>query len=155
MKFGKQLICTGMIATMLCLSACGSKTVTMDVATVASDMSTQVTFKDQLEEIDLSSALSVYGIDEAKVKSGVVYMGTGATAEEIAVLEAASANDVADVKAGVENRVEAQKEACENYLPDEMEKLNRAYIAVEGNYVILCVCDDTAQAKEVVNKAKN
>lgn len=133
------------------LSGCGAAGVkTIVPADLATDLYEGVAWKDQLSEVDLNKALTLYGIDSSAVSAGSVYMGTNATAEEVAVLEAASADDVATVEDGVNARVEAQLASFQSYNAEEVPKLENPYIVTKGNYVILCVCDDTTQAEQIV-----
>ena len=118
---------------------------------MADDLQAGVTWKDQLSEIELSKALNLYGISEDAVASGKVYMGTNATAEEVAVLEAASADQVEEVEAGIQARVAAQLTSFESYNASEVPKLEDPVIVTKGNYVILCVCDDTKEAQDIID----
>ena len=46
----------------------------------------------------------------------------GATAEEIACFEAKDSDSAAKIKTALENRIDSQKKAFENYQPQEMTK---------------------------------
>ena len=50
-------------------------------------------------------------------------------------------------------RLKNQKTAFEDYVPAEMTKLNNAVLVKKGNMVVLCVADDYAAAKKIVDKA--
>lgn len=144
------------IAVLSCavvlLTGCGGNEVkAIDTAGLADDLYSSVTWKDQLAEVDLSKALTVYGISAEAVSNGKVYMGTNATAEEIAVLEAASPEQVAAIEAGIEARVEAQLTSFQSYNAAEVVKLENPLIQTKGNYVILCVCDDKSEAESIVD----
>lgn len=148
---GILLVCT-MITAMF--TGCnGSADVTIDTGKLADDIYAGVTWQDQIGEVDLSKALSLYGISSDAVASGKVYISTNATAEEIAVLEAASSDNVAELKSGLESRVEAQKTSFESYNAAEVPKLEAALITANGNYVILVVCDDVSEAEAIVDDA--
>lgn len=147
----KKILAGLLIVTSLMLTACGDKKVTIDVDALAKDLMTNGSYNDQLTEIDDAMALSLYGLDDTSVSGTVVIMGTGATAEEIAVFEASSEDKVDTVKAAVDKRVEDQKAACENYLPNEMTMLNDPLIVTEGKYVILCLSDDNDAAQKIVD----
>lgn len=137
--------------TIVLLTGCSGNAVkTIDTAGLADDLYAGVTWKDQLGEIDLSRALTVYGINADAVSTGKVYMGTNATAEEIAVLEAASPEQVSAIEDGVNARVEAQLASFQSYNAAEVVKLENPYIQTKGNYVILCVCDDKSEAEAIV-----
>lgn len=138
--------------TVCMLTGCGADTTkTIDTGALADDLQAGVTWKDQLSEIELSKALNLYGISEDAVASGKVYMGTNATAEEVAVLEATSADQVEEVEAGIQARVAAQLTSFESYNAAEVPKLEDPVIVTKGNYVILCVCDDTKEAQDIID----
>ncbi len=138
--------------TMACLTGCGASQVkTIDTAALADDLYGGVTWNDQLGEIELNKALTLYGIGSDSVASGKVYMGTNATAEEVAVLEAASADQVAAIEDGIEARIDAQLASFQSYNAEEVPKLESAYVETKGNYVIFCVCDDASEAQSIVD----
>lgn len=150
---GILLVCTMMVAM---LTGCGdSANVTIDTGGLADDIYAGVTWQDQIGEVDLDKALSLYGISSDAVVSGKVYISTNATAEEIAVLEVSSEdNDIVnEVKTRVEGRVESQKASFESYNAAEVPKLENALIYVKGRYVILVVCDDVSQAEAIIDEA--
>lgn len=133
------------------LTGCGGNEVkTINTAGLADDLYSGVIWKDQLGEVELSKALTVYGISAETVSSGKVYMGTNATAEEIAVLEAASQEQAAVIEESIKNRVAAQLTSFQSYNPAEVVKLENPLIQTKGNYIILCVCDDKSEAEAIV-----
>lgn len=137
---------------ILMLAGCGGKEEkTIDPAALADDLYSGVTWKDQLGEVELNKALTVYGISSDAVSTGKVYMGTNATAEEIAVFEASSPEQAAVIEEGVKSRVEAQLTSFQSYNAAEVVKLENPLIQTKGSYVILCVCDDKAEAEAIVN----
>lgn len=148
----KLMKLTAILSLMVVLlTGCGgNEAKTIDTAALADDLYSGVTWKDQLGEIDLNKALTLYGISADTVVNGKVYMGTNATAEEIAVLEAASAEQVSELEAGVEARVEAQLTSFQSYNAAEVTKLENPLIQTKGNYVILCICDDKSEAEAIV-----
>lgn len=148
----KLMKLTAILSLMVVLlTGCGGNEVkTIDTAALADDLYSGVTWKDQLGEIELNKALTLYGISADTVVNGKVYMGTNATAEEIAVLEAASAEQVSELEAGVEARVAAQLTSFQSYNAAEVTKLENPLIQTKGNYVILCICDDKSEAEAIV-----
>lgn len=150
----KKILKLTMILTfaVILLAGCsGADNKVIDTVALADDLYSGVTWKDQLGEIDLNKALTLYGISSDAVVSGKVYMGTNATAEEIAVLEAASADQVTVLKDGVEARVEAQLASFQSYNAAEVPKLENPVIVTKGNYVILCICDNNTEAQEIID----
>ncbi len=123
----------------------------IDVQVVADGILQGGDFKDNLASVDTTLALTrLYNLDAGQVAASAFYTNSNATAEEIAVIKTASADYVDTVKAAYENRISDQKEACKDYLPDEMTKLDAAVIYTNGNYVVLCVSNDSAKAEQVI-----
>lgn len=123
----------------------------VDVQTVADGILQGGDFKDNLAPVDTSLALSrLYNLDAGQIEASAFYTNSNATAEEIAVIKASSADYVDTVKTAYENRIASQKEACKDYLPDEMTKLDAAVVYTNGNYVVLCVSNDSAKAEQVI-----
>ena len=108
-------------------------------------------FKDSLATVDNTMAINrLYMLDAAIVEEAAFYTNSNATAEEIAVIKVKDAESVETVKAAYETRVAEQKEACKDYLPDEMPKLEDAVIYSNGNYVILCVSNDSDTMLDII-----
>lgn len=147
---GLIMVCS-MLAMLLC--SCGSTTVAIDPGTLADDIYSGITWQDQISKVDLNKALNLYGINSGDIAAGQVYISTNATAEEIAVLEAASSDKVDSVKASVEARIASQKASFESYNAAEVPKLDNAIVLTKGNYVILVVCNDTDTANSIIDSA--
>lgn len=125
--------------------------VEVDVKTVAAQILDGCDFKDNLAEIDKTIALTrLYGLDETQIESCSFYTNSNATAEEIAVIKTNSPEYVETVETAFKTRVENQKAACKDYLPDEMPKLDSAVIYINGNYVVLCVSNDNTAAEKLI-----
>ena len=148
--FAMMLMCSLMIAIMC---GCGAENVTIDTGALADDIYAGVTWQDQIGEVDLSKALSLYGISSDAVSSGKVYISTNATAEEIAVLEASSSDNAGTIKSAVEARVASQKASFESYNAAEVPKLENPLIVTKGNYVIMVVCDNVSEAQTIIDDA--
>lgn len=133
----------------LVLVGCKSKTdETVVPADAAKTILDSVTFRDTLMEANGDIARDRYVLDD-KVSEIAVYMsGSGATAEEIAVIKS---TDVKTAKTAVEKRVDDLKFNFENYVPAEMTKLGDPVIVTRGDVVFLVICDDPAQAKKVID----
>lgn len=123
----------------------------VDVQEAADEILAGGDFKDNLAVVDKAIALTrLYELDEANIEACAFYTNSNATAEEIAVIKTNNNDYIDTVKSAFETRLENQKEACENYLPDEIPKLESAVIYTKGNYVILCVSNDNSKAKSII-----
>ena len=153
----KQLfhIVPAVLALCLTLAACGGgneETAAFDPAVTAQSLLDSGAFSDALEEVDTSVAATLYGVDEADIADGVVYMSLSAGAEEIAVLVLSDADAAAAAMEGLEAHVADQRAALESYQPDEVSKLDGAILQQKGNSVLLAVCADPAAAKAVLEE---
>ena len=116
----------------------------IDINKLASDLISQVEFKDNLTQLDDNMIAKLYGIDYAQ--EAIVYVSNGATAEEIALFKLKDSSDAQKAYDAVNKRLDYQKNSFELYIPEEMIKLDSAVVAICGNYVIFCVSDgDTAK----------
>lgn len=147
--FWKTAAC-GMAAALL-LSACGSAA-EIDPAKALADMQQQITFTDQFEQLDMSGACRVYGVDTELVKDSAALAGSGATAESLSVWEADDADAAKQVEQQLQTFVDGYIEGYSDYKPEEVPKLESAILSRQGAYVILCVSADNAAAESVVDK---
>ncbi|MCD7745642.1 MAG: DUF4358 domain-containing protein [Lachnospiraceae bacterium] len=137
---------------MLSMTACGSKkeeAVSIDVSELAEALLETVT-SDDLSETASSLIPSIYYLDEEDVASAVAYASSGATACEIAVIESADSEDVSNVESMMQTRVDNQTTLYASYNQSEAARLDTAIIKSAGNYTVLCVCDDTDGAEEIL-----
>ena len=97
--------------------------------------------------------MGMYGLDNTTVAHLKVYVSTGATAGEIAVVETVGGDAVQTVQDAMEKRIEDQKAAFQNYQPKEMTKLENPLLETRGKYVIHCISHDTHAAREILDDA--
>lgn len=132
-------------------AACGGGTaVSVDGEKLAAELQAAVDFKDDMSEVETSVFYALYNLSEDDVTQAVMIGSTGATAEEIAVIEAASQDSLETVKKAVQERIEFQRDGFENYVPEELSKLSNPVVEVIGNNVIVCISDDNEKAREVI-----
>lgn len=124
----------------------------VDVTAVADQLKNDITYVDGLTELSPEMVEKLFGLAQGTdYKAGKVYVGSGgATAEEIACFEANDADGATKIKETLEQRIESQKVAFENYQPQEMDKLNSPVLVVKGNNVFMCISDDNAKAQEII-----
>lgn len=143
-------------AVLLLVTAGCSKqsgTVKFDVDGLADQIIKAVKFNDQMSAVKQKTAITIYGLDAKDVVKAKAYESTGATAEEVAVFEGKDETAAANINKAAVNRVETQKTSYKDYQPKEMEKLKKPLIVTKGNYVILCIADDTFPAQKVIDEA--
>ena len=146
-------ILSAVLAVLLfaALCACGNKTSDrdIDIQALGRALAESGAFSDTMSELSGDIARRLYDFEEGDAESFVLYTGSGATAEEIFIVKAASGTK--DFEDACRERVSEQKSAFQSYLPEEVAKLDAAVFETVGDYVILAVAADTAAAQAVVD----
>ena len=127
------------------------KTITAATDEVAQSLQESLSFEYELSKLSDDAANRLYSLDGNILEEQAVYVGVGgALADEVSVWRVKDEKDAATVKEAAEKRVENQEASFENYVPEEMPKLENAVITVDGDTIILCVSSDSDKAKEVI-----
>lgn len=140
-----------MVLISLCLLwGCSNQdSVVIDLASLGKQMQEEIAFDDELNLLSTDMIPALYGIDNAV--EAYVYMGSQATAEEIALFKFANAEDASAGKATLEDHLEKQKQDYANYIPEEVARIEKAVLRQEGNYVLLCVSYDEG-VNDIIDK---
>ena len=136
----KTLIVLLTAAVLILMSACSPQSnANQDVALdeLAKELLESDVFEETLTLADEGIAKKLYSIDNAV--SFQFYVGSGATASELALLEFETEADAKAALPLAQERVAAQKKSFSSYLPSEVEKLENAVIEQHGRYVVVCV----------------
>lgn len=144
----KKLLLLPLILLSLFFISCNQEK-DIDIHQLSSELLQNVTFEDELTQIDAATAAKLYHIDNAVDQ--FVYVSSGATAEEIAVFEFASKEDAANAVQAAQERLSSQKDSYESYMPKEVQKLDSAVLKQTGRYLILCISDGT-EAEKIINQ---
>ena len=83
----------------------------------------------------------------------IMYMGSGSTAEEVAVFTAPDEETARTTEENVQSFLDDQSDSFEKYIPEETKRISNAVLEKKGKYVVLCVCGDSDKAKEIIEKA--
>ena len=119
---------------------------------LAEEISKSNAFEDQLEKIDSEMTMQDYNFSTDEIEQLVSYQGSGATSEEIVILQVKEKSNINSVKEKINTRLSERREAFESYLPEEVGKIDNSILRVEGNYIILCVTNDANTVNNVINK---
>ena len=144
----------GIMLSVFLLSGCAGRQddIEIDVHGLSSELLSQIAFVDELNAVGESVINRIYGIED--YVQAEVYIGSGATAEEIAVFEFADTESAADGLQLALERIEDQKADYEAYIPEEVKKLDRAVVKRYGRYVVVCV-SDSEMAEEIITQYIN
>lgn len=151
MKKITAMICTILMAVSL--TACGGgkeKEVSVDGNKLAEELLATVT-TDTLAKSSLDPS-TIYFYDTEDVANAVSYASSGATSCEVAVIESKDSSNTDEIESLLKTRVENQQTLYASYNAAEADKLDDAIIKSAGKYTVLCVCDDTDQANEILKK---
>lgn len=139
------------ITIVLAFGGCVKKEVkTYNADVVADTLYAELTFGDTLEKSTADAAYSIYGIDPSLCTEAAIYVGSGATADEVTVfncIDSASAETVLNL---VNSRKEYLKEGYSDYGPDQVPKIDAAAIISSGNTVIMCICENSESVYDVL-----
>jgi hypothetical protein len=155
-KIGKILLLGFVFAVIL--AACSSRSAdttkeTPPPDTVAQAVLDNVTFRDSLIKAEGDVATNYYKLDDTITEHAIYISGSGATAEEIAVLKVGDPKDIDAAKAILEKRIEELTLRFEAYVPAEMVKLENPVILTQGDLAILVLADDQTAAEDAVEGA--
>lgn len=148
----KLKIAAFLTACLLLLAGC-SGAANVDPVQLADDLKASLTFKDEMTEASDTVWNRLYNLSEEDLVAGKVYLSTGATAEEVAVFKAADKAAAGRIYQAAQERVDSQKAAFEDYMPDEMAKLEKPLLVQKGDIVVLCIADDTSPASDKIKDA--
>ncbi len=124
---------------------------TVDISALASRLLKEISYEDELSELDLETAGMFINFGDADITEAAIYESSGATAEEIIVLLCADAANAGKAEEALKQRVEEQKKAFEDYVPEELKKLGEAVIVTNGNVAILSVSNSPDIAREILS----
>lgn len=128
-----------------------NKNIQINTKDLASKIIEAGVFEDELVEVNSEMIMSDYNFTTDEVEEFVSYQGSGATSEEIVILKVKEKSNLNNIKNRIEDRLEERKEAFESYLPEEVGKIDNKVFRVEGNYVILCISNDTNKVNTLIN----
>lgn len=147
---------TVFIAIVMALAFFGctkNETKIYDADKVAEALNDKLEFGEILEKSTADAAYSVYGIDPALCSKAALYIGSGATADEVAVFNCVDEAAFEAVYDAVEERLHYLHEGYSSYGPEEVPKIESVAIMTKGNTIILCICENPDKAEKVADSA--
>lgn len=128
-----------------------SEDIQIDIEELGTKIVESGAFEDELAKVDSSMIMQDYSFSADEIKEIVSYQGSGATSEEIVILQVNVKEQLNSVKEKINTRIEERKQAFENYLPEEVFKIDNNLLETKGNYVIFCISNDSNKVEEVIN----
>lgn len=146
----KKVMLAAMMAAML-LTSCNEQPKDVDISALASQIVGEVSFDDSLSEIDDDMISMLYSIDG--YTDAVLYKGSGATAEEVAIFKMETTDDAKTALEEAQAHIQSQIESYESYIPEEVSRLEDAIVRQDGCYVSVVVSGDSAAAEKLLDGA--
>lgn len=128
-----------------------SRNIQINIDELADKIAKSGAFEDELIKTDAQMVIKDYSFTNNEIKELVSYQGSGATSEEIVVLQVNDKNNLNSVKEKINTRIDERKEAFASYLPKEVFKIENNILKIQGNYVILCISNDAKKVSDVIN----
>lgn len=139
------------IAAVIIFLQKNEENIQINIEGLAEKIAKSSAFEDQLEKVDFEMTMQDYNFSTDEVVQLVSYQGSGASSEEIVILQVKEKSNINSVKDKINARLTERKEAFESYLPEEVGKIDNAILRVEGNYIILCIAKDTNTVNTIIN----
>ena len=127
-----SILLTLLMVVLVAAGCSSSQPAALDVQQTADKLAQEVSFQDQLTKMDQDAALKLYDLTADDVETASLYVGTGATAEEISVWQGKDADAAKKIQDAVNTRIENQKESFVDYNPEEMPKLENPVVVAKG-----------------------
>ena len=152
----KVLICISLIIILIIIGIIiflnmKNENIQINIEKLSEEIFKSESFEDELIKVDSEMVMNNYGFTNEEIKQLISYQGSGATSEEILVLEANDKNNLNNIKEKINVRLAERKEVFESYLPKEVYKIDNNILSIKGNYVILCVSNDSNKVNDTIN----
>lgn len=85
----------------------------------------------------------------------IVYSAEGSAADEISLIKAADSNDAGKIKKYLQARLEQRLHDFENYIPEEVSKIENGRVVVMKQYVFLIISDRADEIETAIKEVLN
>ena len=134
---------------ILCFTGCSiQNTEEINIKELETNLTENIEFEDELTLFE-GSPENIYGIEG--ITSSVIYLGSGSTAEELAILEFENTKATDQAQKKLEKYIEDRKKSYESYNPKEVERLENTMIVKKECVIVLCVSLDK-NVMDVINR---
>ena len=140
-----------LVAALMLFAGCSKS---MDIGKTSETILTTVTFDDELIKAESGVVSNLYTLPATGIEDYVIYVsGSGAPANEFAIFRVKD-NDAANaVKTALATRVETLINNFENYVPDELNRINNKLILQKGDYILFAVTNSNNDVQDIFNNA--
>ena len=122
---------------------------TIDVDGLIEKVLNKVVFEAELNKLDDSVAEGMVETTEGTKLQ--LYVGNGTYADELLIMTAKSEKDAKENQENAKAHLTETRQAFQDYIPKEAEKIDKAVSIRCGCYVIVCVTADYETAEKTIN----
>ncbi len=141
-----------LVFSCLLLAGCSAQApASVDLEELAQSLLDSGAFEETLYEVDSDAAALLLDM-ELTCEESYVYVGSGATAEELVLLKAADEDGAAALLEGLSSHLADRTAQYSAYLPEETFKLESAVLKQYGTYVVLCISADSDTVEEILGE---
>lgn len=164
MKFSKKTIFILCTLFSLSVCSCGKPQVSEpenpsttalvsadNIETIFNELRDKITFADTMEIVTDDYSEMLLSISPEKYSDCILYMGSGATAEELLIFQTDSPEKSEQIVSDLNTHIEEQKAAFESYDPEELKILGESYVAASDTLVFCLVSQDTDAVKSYID----
>lgn len=150
-RIRKTIVSVALAMSLCTLAACGQEEAKQPTPSeVTAAVVTEMEFPSAVEK-GLTDLADYYDISGEVEDASFYICGSGAYPDEVAVIKFKDNASATAAKAALEKRLANQIELYETYTPDEMYKLDNAFIEIKSNYAIFSAVSDNAKSKTIIN----
>ena len=113
--------CAAALAAALCMTVagCGKQQAEINPADAVQQLKDSMSFTDQMIDMDSAGACRFYDVDTELVQDSAAYVGSGATAESLAVFEATDADAAQSIADALQTFTDSWIKGYSDYKPEE------------------------------------
>ncbi len=137
-----------MLAVVM-LAGCGSKGQALDGQAALEKILSQVKFDTELSEVGSNAVL--YFPDLPEGTEIRLYTGSGYFADEAALLTLPNESDGGKAMKVVENHLKELRSQFQNYVPEEVGKIDAAVTVQSSNQILLVITNDTDTVRSILD----
>jgi len=142
------------LLVLMSMAACAApESGSYDVPALVQSILRQVNFADELSGMGEASVLYFPDLPENTMVE--MYRGSGYFADELALITLPSQKDVKTAEASVQTHISQVRNQFANYIPEELGKIDKAVVWSHGNCVLVCITDDHASVKLILDHASD
>ncbi|MEG0692153.1 MAG: DUF4358 domain-containing protein [Oscillospiraceae bacterium] len=145
----RALVALMALVMVVAFAGCSAQKKEVDIQAIMKTIRSEIDLPD-MADIPKDRLSGYYEINTDDIANmAYIIAGSGATTDEIFIVEMVDEAKVADVKTMMEDRKKQISDLFEAYNPDEMPKVESCVIETKGKYAFFAICNDNAKAKKI------